>query len=246
MTLKSVHVLAAASALCAAQAALAVPAALQNATADFSQDGFPVGNAINGNAGDGWAGCGSGGICNGDADDVSNVTAAFETVTDTPGGPGLTGTDFVFTTDYVGFGTHTLGRFRFSVTTDDRSTFADGLPNGGDVTANWTVVTPTSVTSNNPGTTFSIQGDGSILAGGTAAERETYTVNGSVGLTGVTGIRLEMIEDPSLPGSGPGRGPTNGNFVLYELTADATAVPEPAALSLLGVGGLLALRRKGS
>ena len=35
---------------------------------------------------------------------------------------------------------HLLGCFRISVTTDDRSTFADSIANGGDVEANWTIL----------------------------------------------------------------------------------------------------------
>ena len=217
----------------------AVPTPLQNATAVFSQGGFPVQNVIDADLNSGWADGGSGG-----AGDTAPNTGVFETVNDTASGPGLGATNFVLTTDSGNFGTHTLGAFRFSATTDSRADFADGLASGGDVTANWTVITPASITSTGATTTFTIRPDGSILAGGTASERETYTINGSVPLTGITGLRLELFEDPSLPGSGPGRGPTNGNYVLFNLTADATAVvPEPAALGLLSLGGLLALRR---
>ena len=40
-------------------------------------------------------------------------------------------------------------------------------------------------------------------------------------LSPITGIRLEVLEDPSLPFNGPGRQPTNGNFVLTELMLHA-------------------------
>jgi hypothetical protein len=55
-------------------------------------------------------------------------------------------------------------------------------------------------------------------------------------VVGLTGIRLEALEDPSLPGgNGPGLFPRNGNFVLSELVL-VTAVPEPSALMLFAVG----------
>ena len=110
------------------------PVALQNATALYSQGGFPVSAAINGvmnpnpAGGDGWAN-----------DGLGDNTAVFETVADL----GFEeGTDLTFKISSGGFGngSHTLGKFRLSVTTDDRGTFADGLAGGGDVTANWTVL----------------------------------------------------------------------------------------------------------
>ena len=48
----------------------------------------------------------------------------------------------------------------------------------------------------------------------------------------VTGLRLEVLSDPSLPNNGPGRA-ENGNFVLHDL--DVTAVPlgDPSAARTL-------------
>lgn len=43
----------------------------------------------------------------------------------------------------------TLGNFQLSFTTDDRSTFADGLLNSGDVTANWILLDPISLAATN-------------------------------------------------------------------------------------------------
>src|SRR5258705_4798859 len=128
---------------------------LQNATATFSQTCcgiFPVSAAINGSFGlDGWA------IF--DGGQATAQTAAFETQTDV-GFVG--GTDFAFTL-YVIYGesSHTLGRFRLAVTTDDRSTFADGLSTGGNVTATWTLLTPTFVFATN-GAILTVQGDNSV------------------------------------------------------------------------------------
>ena len=50
-----------------------------------------------------------------------------------------------------------------------------------------------------------------------------YTVIAETSLTGITGVRLEAIEDASLPMDGPGMQATNGNFVLSELEVYAEA-----------------------
>ncbi|MFN7939608.1 MAG: PEP-CTERM sorting domain-containing protein [Bryobacteraceae bacterium] len=191
-----------------------------------------------GGLGQGWA------IFNGVG--ASAETAAFETVTDA-GFAGGTQLTFTMSQLYTAASQHSVGRFRISVTTDDRSTFADGLQNGGDVTATWTVLTPTSASGTN-GPTLTILGDGSVLASGTNPSTSVYTIVALTSLTGITGFRLEVLEDASLPGSGPGRQPANGNFVLteFEVSADpAESVPEPASWSLAALGAVfVAMRRR--
>ena len=105
------------------------PVTFQNPAAILSQGGFPVSALIDGNVtpsvgGTGWANSGLG-----------DNTAVLETTLNITGPNHLT-----FEIVSGGFGVHTLGRFRLSVTSDDRTTFADGLANGGDVIANWTVL----------------------------------------------------------------------------------------------------------
>lgn len=123
-----------------------------------------------------------------------------------------------------------LGRFRLSVTTDDRKTYADGQANEGRVTANWTILKPILYTAAN-GATLSLLSDNSLLVSGGPATTidTTYTVTALTSLTNITGFRLEALTDPSLPGGGPGRS-SIGNFELQEF--QMTAVP--AGLSLLG------------
>ena len=121
---------------------------------------------------------------------------------------------------------HLLGRFRFSVTTDDRSMFADGLSAGGDVDANWIVLTGATVRGP-AGMTFTDLGDGSVLAGGVIPAQGIYEVDYLTGVSGITGVRLEALEYAGLPGPG-GVGPGfffNGNFILTEITV--FAIPEP-------------------
>ena len=132
---------------------------LQQATATFSQAAFfGPSRAINTEPSDGWA------ICHCHALDpiYGNIlaeTAVFETVTDLGFVPS---TSLTFTFDsHWGpddDGPYIIGRFRLSVTTDDRSkSFADGLDGGltlltmeqipGDVSANWTVLNPTGLSA---------------------------------------------------------------------------------------------------
>lgn len=217
-----------------ASTAQSAPVTLQQPTATFSQSAFgnfSIATAIDGNVNplpfNGWA----------IFPNETAQTAVFETSTDlfTNGGS-LT---FTLQQSHVTPTEHTIGRFRLSATTDNRSLFADGLATGGDVVANWVILDPTSATSAN-GATLTELGDHSILASGTSPATDTYTVSATTTLGSITGLRLEVLEDASLPFNGPGRQSTNGNFVLTEFTVDAvaatTTVPEPASLLLLGSG----------
>lgn len=58
--------------------------------------------------------------------------------------------------------------------------------------------------------------DGSTLVEGPNPSENRYSVYGSTRLTDITGVRIEVLADPSLGGGGPGRTP-HGNFVLSEV-----------------------------
>ncbi len=211
--------------------------ALQNATATFSQsfDGpWNPSQMIDGSTAvrNGWA------IFRTNGSDRTNPeTAVFETVSDYTGG----GLEIDMIQNYSNFPGHLVGRFRWSYTTDNRADFADGLANGGDVTANWTVLNPTYV-SVPIGMGYSILGDGSILTSiANAPSTATYTVGFGAALSGVTGLRLEVMNDSSLPTGGPGHY-SNGNFLLTEVQVQA--VPEPATFMALGAGALALLKRR--
>jgi hypothetical protein len=92
-----------------AEPAKSQPVALQNAVADFSQQGFAVASAIDGNTGTGWATSPRFGQTN---------TAVFETKANAGSGGGtiLTVTMQYNYTD----GQHSIGRFRLSVTNSPR------------------------------------------------------------------------------------------------------------------------------
>ena len=206
-----------------------VPVGLQEGTATFTQSHptliLSPDECYNGvgmtpvGSGEGWAIGRPNGVPNAAQDEI----AVWETTTD------ITATSMTFTmyhqttTDC----THLIGCFRWSVTTDDRSTFADGLDNNGDVNANWTVLTNPSVTLPS-GMSYSIRPqDGSILICSNMSTPAcsvpcignyvvSFAIPTNLTQSGITGIRLEVFEDPSLPGGGPGlHAPQNsGNFEI--------------------------------
>lgn len=65
---------------------------------------------------------------------------------------------------------------------------------------------------------FKVDKDASILVKGKKAERENYTLSFTNILSGVKGLRIEVLPHDSLPSKGPGRF-ENGNFVLTEVLA---------------------------
>ena len=228
---------------------------LQNATATYSQPteptpGWMASDAIDGNFSsmNGWAIAQGPGL-----QSASAQTLVFETAADlgSPAGTMLTFSLYQLHSLYEGHwnGGHNLGRFRLSVTSDARTEFADGLATNGDVTANWTVLEPISASATG-GSFLNAQADGSLLASGANPDTSVYTISAFTSMVNITGIRLEALQDPSLPMNGPGRQSYNGNFVLTEFTVNASPVtvstspvPEPASFVMLAAGlGFLGLR----
>jgi hypothetical protein len=211
--------------------------ALRQPTATYSQSlsgDFSVAKAVNGSV---WDGLGWG-----IQGQIGAQTAVFETAPSAGFGGGSL-VNFQLSQTFAGWPQHTLGRFRLSVTTDDRSTFADGLSVNGDVSANWVVLRPHWLHASN-GTILSRLDDDSILASGVNADTDTYFITAGTFLTGITGVRLEVIPDGSLPFGGPGRQPLNGNFVLSEFEVGVSAVPEPATWALMCLAGLFGFAMK--
>ncbi|MGI8978051.1 MAG: PSD1 and planctomycete cytochrome C domain-containing protein [Pirellulaceae bacterium] len=94
----------------------------------------------------------------------------------------------------------------------------------------WQVAEVTEVKADS-GTTLTKQADGSYLAGGMTPEKETYTF--TIPLTGkpLTGLKLEVLLDTSLPKQGPGRQPSNGNLHLNEVVVKAAPQSDPSKKS---------------
>jgi hypothetical protein len=80
------------------------------------------------------------------------------------------------------------------------------------------------------GATLKTQPDGSILASGANPQADTYTVVARLRKGIVTAIRLEVMNDESLPDKGPGRDP-EGNFFLSDFDVN-TQAPGQASHSL--------------
>lgn len=78
----------------------------------------------------------------------------------------------------------------------------------------WITLEPSRVSSTD-GVEFEALEDGSYLAVGAAPDEAVYSILSDAPGRRVTGIRLQVLSDPSLPGFGPGREQT-GNFALTE------------------------------
>ena len=70
-------------------------------------------------------------------------------------------------------------------------------------------------------------GDGSILAQGYAPTKFSTSLRGTTNLTGITAIRLELLNDPNLPCDGPGRS-FMGTSAVTEITMEAIDAKNPS------------------
>ncbi|HZU38901.1 MAG TPA: DUF1549 and DUF1553 domain-containing protein, partial [Gemmataceae bacterium] len=90
----------------------------------------------------------------------------------------------------------------------------------------WTILRPAKATSTVP--VLRVLPDNSILSSGDQSKRDTYHVQLSTDLRGITALRLEVLPDDSLPHRGPGRvyyEGSPGDFFLAELTVKANGRP---------------------
>ena len=85
------------------------------------------------------------------------------------------------------------------------------------------------------GAELKVQPDGSVLASGKNPSPDIYTVTAMTKLQKITAIRLEALPDPSLPAMGPGRSPSNGNFVLNEFKLEAGKTGDKAKPAAVGL-----------
>ena len=91
----------------------------------------------------------------------------------------------------------------------------------------WTVLRPSHVHSDG-GTTLKVLDDGSVLAGGKNPEPEAYVVEAETDFPKISGLRMEVLSDPSLPQGGPGRD-AEGNFVLNAVEVTEAPADKPQA-----------------
>lgn len=103
----------------------------------------------------------------------------------------------------------------------------------------WNVLALEGVSSRE-GAAFTLQPDGSFLAGGANPGSDEYVSEAAIPPGGLRAVRLEALTDQSLPQQGPGRA-ANGNFALSDLRieflagqgapGDAPAQPQPVTIS---------------
>jgi hypothetical protein len=91
----------------------------------------------------------------------------------------------------------------------------------------WMPLVPTDLRASS-GANLSKEADGSIFVFGATSPTDTYTFVAPSPLKGVTGVRVEALPDPRLPGNGPGRA-NNGNFVLSSVKVAVAPTTQPAA-----------------
>jgi hypothetical protein len=83
----------------------------------------------------------------------------------------------------------------------------------------WTVLDPATMKSAN-GATLTKLPDNSVLSGGKRPDTDVLSLSAHTDLQGVTGVRVEVLTDDSLPHKGPGR-QDNGNLHLNEFQVRA-------------------------
>ena len=88
----------------------------------------------------------------------------------------------------------------------------------------WQVVDPKTMSASNRANLVK-EPDGSIIVSG-PNKNGVVTISAETDLTGITGLRLEVLTDRRLPNNGPGRA-TDGNFVLNELELTAAPKADP-------------------
>ena len=91
----------------------------------------------------------------------------------------------------------------------------------------WKLLDPASFSSAG-GANLTKGDDSSLLVGGNNPKNEIYTIVANTELTGMTAVRLDLLNHESLPDRGPGRG-EDGNFVLSELKMQDTRLTDPTA-----------------
>ena len=204
---------------------------LVSAEADFSQEGFSVQNAIDGNPDTGWAIVGPNG-----ARQHRHALLALAEPLDVKKASGIT----IRLAQNFG-GHHTLGRFRLSLGSELPGTaatverrrevrdekFAKWLAGELPKVSEWQPLHPAAAQGSSP--TLTIQNDDSIFASGDFTKSDTYTLKFRNLPAGLKALRLEMLPDDRLPARGPGaisyEGP-EGDFWLstLKIKADGKAV----------------------
>ena len=101
----------------------------------------------------------------------------------------------------------------------------------------WLVIEPKATKTSN-GSVLTKELDGSIIVTGRNTNG-VVTITAETDLTGISGIRLEVLTDSRLPKKGPGRA-SDGNFVLNELELSAAPKADPKQVKPIKLANALA------
>jgi hypothetical protein len=211
----------------------ATPVKITRAEADFSQENFRVGDALDAKPRTGWG--------------VSPATGKDHAATfhlERPVSSGQ-GSRWTIRLRQMYGSQHTMGRVRVSLGTSApakdangssvtlastrkaalEAAFAEWEATAASRAVQWTTLRPAELKSNSP--TLTLLDDDSVLASGDITKSDTFDLAFRTDLSGVTAVRIEALPHDSLPRHGPGmvdyEGPF-GDFSLSEvfLTADGT------------------------
>ncbi len=213
------------------------------AEADFSQEGFPAQNAVDGKDDTGWAVQGQG-----RANINRTLTLYLEKPVALPAGARWT-----FKMEQNFGSRHTLGRFRLSLgqpapDSDPRplelrrrermlTAFAAWKKPLEEKTVRWTVLKPARARANVP--VLRILPDASVLSTSDITKHDVYEVDYRALPAGVTALRLEALPHESLPAGGPGRvyyEGQRGDFFFNEMTVKANSQPAKLTKALASFG----------
>jgi len=84
----------------------------------------------------------------------------------------------------------------------------------------WEVLAPTEYLDGGGGAKLELLGDNSLLCAGYAPTHATFRIVGTSKLAKITAVRLELLTDPNLPRSGPGRS-FKGTCALTQIKVEA-------------------------
>jgi hypothetical protein len=87
----------------------------------------------------------------------------------------------------------------------------------------WTVVRPSEYKSAG-GATLTLESDGSVLVSGVNPQADLYVLEARTDRRPITGVRLEVLPDATLPKGGPGRD-AGGNFFLSDFEVEIGGKP---------------------
>ena len=106
----------------------------------------------------------------------------------------------------------------------------------------WQVLDPVSFTTTDSKEAELVkQEDGSLLARGANPAHNNYKVEVKSSLAGITAFRIEVLKDPTLPNSGPGRA-AKGEFALSEVVIEASTGEEGKEPQELEIDSAVALQ----